>query len=358
MKVTEQLPDSRRAVMIHGDGTITVEDQPLPELGPKEVLVKTAVSLISAGTETGGVKRARVNPSDHEPRTTGYCTAGTIIAIGSEVTQFEVGQRIIGMAGECYNHCNFNVGHPQVTVPIPEGMSFDEAVMVNLAATSLQAVRRIGPELGEFIAVVGQGLVGQFANQLIALSGGHAAAVDLDQQRLEVAAELGAEITINSAQEDLTEALMAWAEGVGIDGSLVAYGGEGTEVISKLAAATLKAPDGHQVGRIVIVGGIRAQLGFPTAFGNLDIRPSSRTGPGYHDPEYHMGQDYPRAYVRWTTRRNMVELLRLIATGQFRVKELITHRFGFEQTPEAYETIIAPTRPVAALSREDTGGDC
>ena len=50
--------------------------------------------------------------------------------------------------------------------------------------------------------------------------------------------------------------------------------------------------------------------GFPVPFGNMDIKPSSRTGPGYHDLDYHMGQDYPRAYVRWSTRRNFVELLR------------------------------------------------
>ena len=334
-------PDVRRCVMIHGDGSLTVEGQALPEMGPRNILVKTAVSLISAGTETGGIKGRRANPSQAAPHTTGYSTAGTVIAIGGEVTDFAVGDRIIGMAGECYNHCDYNVGHPHVAAHIPDGMSFDDAVMVCLAATSLQAVRRVDPKLGELIAVVGQGLVGQFADQLFALSGARVAAVDIDDRRLQVAADHGAEKTINPSKANLTEELIAWADGVGIDGSLVAYGGDGTEVIAQLSAASLKAPDGHQVGRIAIVGGIRANLSFPTAYGNLDIRPSSRTGPGYHDPAYHMGQDYPRAYVRWTTRRNMDELLRLIAAGAFVVSDLITHRFGFEQAPEAYETIIA-----------------
>jgi len=298
------------------------------------------------------MKRLRENPSDREPSTGGYTTSGTIIAIGDEITEFEVGDRIIGMAGECYPHADYNVGQPMVTVRIPDGMSFDEAVMVTLAATSLQAMRRIDPKLGEFIAVVGQGLVGQFANQLIALQGGRVAAIDLDNTRLATAAELGAEITINPAETDMKEALIEWSEGCGIDGSLLAYGGEGTEVMRNLAAATLKAPDGHQVGRIAIVGGIRADLSFPTAFGNLDIRPSSRTGPGYHDLEYHMGQDYPRAYVRWTTRRNMIELLRLIETGQFRVQELISHRFPFEQAGEAYDTIVEQKEPTLGVLLE------
>ena len=350
--MAQEIPKTRRAALRHGDGTVSVGETPMPEFGPRNIVVKTAASLISAGTETGGMKRLRESPSDGEPSTGGYTTSGTVIAIGDEITEFEVGDRIIGMAGECYPHADYNVGQPMVTVRISDDMSFDEAVMVTLAATSLQAMRRIDPKLGEFIAVVGQGLVGQFANQLIALQGGRVAAVDIDDRRLEVAAELGAEVTINSAEQDLTEALLGWTEGVGIDGSLVAYGGDATETIYNLAAATLKAPDGHQVGRIAIVGGGRTQLSFPTAFGNLDILPSSRTGPGYHDPAYHMGQDYPRAYVRWTTRRNMIELLRLIETGQFRVNELISHRFPFGQAGEAYDTIVEQKEPTLGVLLE------
>ncbi len=86
---------------------------------------------------------------------------------------------------------------------------------------------------------------------------------------------------------------------------------------------------------MVVVGGITAEISMPTRFGNMDIRPSSRTGPGYHDPEYHMGQDYPRAYVRWTTRRNFVELLRRVADGSFRVSDLVSHRFAFEDAGTA-----------------------
>jgi len=341
------IPDTRRAVQVHGDGSITVEEIPMPELGPKEVVVRTAVSLISAGTETNGIRGRRANPApDAPPRTTGYSTAGTIVALGEEATQFEIGQRVIGMAGECYPHADHNVGHPMVTVPIPDGLGFDEAVMVCLAGTSMQAVRRLDPELGCFYAVVGQGLVGQFADQLITLSGGRVAAVDLDESRLKIALEHGAEIAINSAEQDLTQALREWAEGEGIDGSLLAYGGPGTEVMRRLSNASLKAPDGHQVGNMVIVGGVRAELtGVPVAFGNMDIKPSSRTGPGYHDPAYHQGADYPRAYVRWTTRRNFVELLRRVADGSFRVGTLISHRFPFENAPDAYDLLIEGAEP-------------
>jgi threonine dehydrogenase-like Zn-dependent dehydrogenase len=279
------------------------------------------------------------------PRTTGYSTAGTVVALGDEVEDFEVGDRVIGMAAECYSHADYNVGHPMVTVPIPEGVSFDDAVMVCLAGTSMQAVRRIDPELGCFYAVVGQGLVGQFANQLIALSGGRVAAIDLDDDRLDIALEHGAEITINPTKADMADTLRDWADGEGIDGSLLAYGGDGSEVMRQLSAASLKAPDGHQVGNMVVVGGVKAELSFPVPFGNMDIKPSSRTGPGYHDPAYHQGVDYPRAYVRWTTRRNFIELLRRVADGSFAVSDLISHRYDFEDAADAYDMIIDATEP-------------
>ncbi|MGI5818339.1 MAG: zinc-dependent alcohol dehydrogenase [Armatimonadota bacterium] len=340
------IPDTRRAVQFHGDGSVTVDEVAMPELGPREVVVETAVSLISAGTECNGLRARRKNPVEAEPRTSGYAAAGTIIAVGEQAQQFEVGQRVIGMAAECYSHADYNVGHPMVTVPIPEGVGFDDAVMVCLAATSMQATRRLDPKLGCFYAVVGQGLVGQFANQLITLSGGRVAAVDLDDSRLEIALEHGADVAINPSEQDLTATLKDWAEGEGIDGSLLAYGGSGTEVMKQLSNASLKAPDGHQVGNMVIVGGIHAELtGVPVAFGNMDIKPSSRTGPGYHDPAYHQGADYPRAYVRWTTRRNMVELLRRVADGSFRVGELISHRFDFENASDAYDMIIDAPEP-------------
>lgn len=335
-----EVPTTRRAVFIHGDGSVSVDDAPVPAVGPREVVVQTAVSLISSGTETGGLKGRRANPVEAQPRMTGYSTAGTIIALGDEVTEFEVGQRVIGMAGECYNHTTVNVGHPMVTVPIPEGVSFDDAVMVCLAGTSMQAVRRLAPELGGFYAIVGQGLVGQFATQLITLAGGRVAAVDLDARRLQVSLAHGAEIAINPGEQDLTATLREWAEGAGIDGSILAYGGPGGDVMRQLSNAAVKAPDGHQVGNMVVVGGISADLTFPVPFGNMDIKPSSRTGPGYHDPAYHMGQDYPRAYVRWTTRRNFVELLRRVADGSFRVSDLITHRFAFEDAAAAYDMIV------------------
>ncbi len=339
------IPDTRRAVQIHGDGAVTVEEIDMPELGPKEVVVETAVSLISAGTECGGIRRRRENPTEADPRTTGYSTAGTVIALGEEVDDFEVGQRVIGMAGECYPHAEYNVGHPMVTVPIPEGVSFDDAVMVCLAGTSMQAVRRLEPELGCFYAVVGQGLVGQFANQLIGLSGGRVAAIDLDDSRLQIALDHGAEIAINPTEQNMTDTLREWADGVGIDGSLLAYGGDGSEVMRELSGVTLKAPDGHQVGNMVVVGGIQAELSFPVTFGNMDIKPSSRTGPGYHDPQYHQGVDYPRAYVRWTTRRNFVELLRRVEDGTFAVSDLISHRFDFAEAPDAFDMIVENSEP-------------
>lgn len=107
------------------------------------------------------------------------------------------------------------------------------------------------------------------------------------------------------------------------------------------------APDTHRMGRIIIVGGAAITQHFPTALGHIDIRPSCRTGFGYHDKAYERGADYPPVIVPWTTRRNLEEVLRLMEEGRLEVKPLITHRFKLQEAAEACDALIE--RPHEAI---------
>ena len=108
------------------------------------------------------------------------------------------------------------------------------------------------------------------------------------------------------------------------------------------------ASDTHKMGRIVIVGGANFQTrGWPTFMGNIDIRTSSRTGPGYHDERYEHGGDYPGALVQWTTKRNMEEVLRFAAAGNINLKMLITHRIPLDKFSAGAEILV--TSPDKAL---------
>ncbi|MCH7792615.1 MAG: hypothetical protein IID31_10090 [Planctomycetes bacterium] len=120
----------------------------------------------------------------------------------------------------------------------------------------------------------------------------------------------------------------------------MAFGGDGTAAFKMLVGLMKRAPDTHQMGRIVIVGGAKIDHGFAAALGNLDVRSAARTGPGYHDDDWELGQDYPAVFVQWTTNRNMEECLAFIDSGSILVDPLITHRVSLADAPDACEALI------------------
>jgi threonine dehydrogenase-like Zn-dependent dehydrogenase len=94
------------------------------------------------------------------------------------------------------------------------------------------------------------------------------------------------------------------------------------------------------MGRITIVGGAHISHGFAAGLGNVDVRSSARTGPGYHDEAYEHGSPYPPVFVEWPTQRNMSECLRAMASGALKVEELYTHEFALDDIGTAVDTLV------------------
>jgi len=111
------------------------------------------------------------------------------------------------------------------------------------------------------------------------------------------------------------------------------------------------APDTHLMGRLVIVGLGSANLErLPNGFGNMDIRPSSRPGAGYHDDAYEHGRDYPPVFVPWTNKRNMEEVLRMSGSGKLDLAGLITHRLTLDTFEEGAEALVsAPNEALGVI---------
>jgi len=335
------VPKTRRYAAITGDGQIVVEEGPMPSPGRGEVLVEVYASLISPGTEMGGVKARRAHPKPDAPaQPFGYSNAGVIVALGEGCDEFEVGMRVACMGGGYALHATYACVPKNLCVPIPENVSFEEAAFNHLAATALQAIRRTEIQIGEYIAIVGLGIIGQVASQLARLSGAYVLALDKLPMRLHLAAENGADRVVNVDEEDAVAIARGFTDGHGLDGAIIAFGGDATQAVKGLLEIMKVAPDTHRMGRITIVGGATLNVGFPTAFGNMDLRASSRPGPGYHDEAWERGADYPDVFVRWTTRRNLQLVIRLIDEGRLRVRNLITHILPLERAPEACERLI------------------
>lgn len=338
----------RRVAAIDGSGQFILIEEEVPSPRPGQVLVRHEATLISPGTELGAVPRMRENPNpEAKPRRFGYSSAGVVEAVGEGCDDMPVGLEVACMGGGYALHSDYGVIPRNLMVPKPDDLSFEGAAFAHLAATAMQAVRRADVRIGENALIVGLGIVGQIAVQLARTAGAHVAAMDFLPMRRELAERGGADLVLDPS-EDPVAAVKEFTRGYGLDCAIIAFGGDATGTVQQIAQMMKLAPDGHRMGRLAIVGGADFQSkSWPVAVGNMDIRPSSRPGPGYHDEAWEHGRDYPPVFVQWTTRRQMEETLRLAAEGRLQFEMLITHRLPLDGFAEGAEALV--TAPATAL---------
>jgi NADPH:quinone reductase len=339
--------DKRRVLTLNGRGEISLFDEPIPPVAPGTVLVEVKSSLVSPGTELGGVPSLREKPTDAPPRPFGYGNAGVVLAVGEGVTDIAPDARVACMGAGYALHATHVVVPMNLTVPIPDGLSFDEAAFAHLAATGLHAVRRGEVQFGQNVVVMGLGLVGQLTAQFARSCGAHVMGVDRLPLRLRLASACGIDETANASSEDAVARAARFTGGRGMEVGVIAFGGDATAAVQDILKMLATSPDGHKMGVIVVVGGARFEAAWPVPFGNVDVRASSRPGPGYHDDAWERGKDYPPVFVKWTTRRNLEESLRAAAERRVAFSPLITHRVPLDDAPAACEEIIV--NPGAAL---------
>ena len=344
----------RKVVTMDGAGVIAVEEQPVPEVGPGMALVEVRATLISPGTELGGVAGRRAKPNPDAPkRSFGYSNAGVVVEVGPDSEshpEIAPGARVACTGGGYALHATHAVVPLNLCVPMPEGLDFESAATNHLVATAMHAVRRGEVEIGENWVVVGLGPVGQFSAQILRLGGARVMAVDRLALRCGIAKECGIDRVVNAGEEDPVEAAREFSRGYGMDGGIIAFGGDGTPAFKQIYAMLKQTPDKHKMGRIVIVGGARVDQLYAAGLGNVDVRSSARPGPGYHDPDWERGADYPSVFVQWTTHRNIEECLRFMAEGRLTAKPLITHRVPIEEAPAVCDELIEhPDRALGVI---------
>ena len=353
-----------KQVIRRGLKEIIVDEVADPKPASNHVLVRPFYSLISPGTETADihtdsiVKEVADNPSHlqtvwnvmmkTDPVSTfnevrakfkdyavlGYSGAGIIIEKDDKVTDLQIGQRV-AYGGEGTGHGEtINVGR-NLIARVPDAVSFQEACFTTLGAIAMNSVRLSEINIGETVAVVGLGLVGQLVAQLVRCQGGVVIAIDLDKRRVEMAKETGADYGL-MASETIVQEVKALTNGRGADCVIVAAASSSPKPLQQ--GVTMCADR----GRIVMVGA--CPIDIPRAemyVKELKFMVSRAYGPGSYDPTYEKkGVDYPISYVRWTENRNMEEFLRLVSIGKVNVKPLTSHEFALEEAPKAYETIM------------------
>lgn len=347
-------------------GEVSVTDVPVPSPRRGFVLVRTAASLISAGTERLTVEagqKSLVSRAVEQPalvkqviqkaRTEGvlntvdavrsklgsmialgYSAAGTVIQVGDGVTGLREGDRV-ACAGVGYaSHAEVLSVPKNLCVRLPENLDFDAAAFGTLGAIALQGVRLAEPTLGESVVVIGLGLVGQLAVQLLKANGCRVFGIDVDTNKIELAQQTGAD-TGCAPDSDAKARVLDWSRGRGADAVLITAATESNQPIE------LGGEISRQKGRVVVVGAVGLKIPRKPFYDReLTFRISMSYGPGRYDPEYEeRGHDYPFGYVRWTEGRNIEAFLDLVADGRVNVEPLITHRFNLDETERAYKLI-------------------
>jgi predicted dehydrogenase len=365
-----------KQVIRRGFRDIIVDEVPQPVARPHHVLVKPVYSLISSGTETADIHQEAVikevaeNPSHlrkiwevmkvSDPMRTiaevkakfgeyaalGYAGAGILVDAHPTVSGLEIGDRV-AYGGEGTGHAETIITGRNLVVAVPEAVSFEHACFTTLGSIALHAVRIAEIGLGESVAVIGLGIVGQLVCQLARISGGVIIAVDLLDDRIELARNLGAHYGVTGGSS-LAEGIGPLTNGAGADCVIVAAASKSS---APLAQAVSIARDR---GRIIVVGAVDMQLPRAEMYRKeLKVMMSRAYGPGSYDESYEKhGNDYPFPFVRWTENRNMAEFLRQVSLGRVQLQPLITHVFPLDEAARAYDTILDPSsRSLAVLLR-------
>ena len=340
-------------------------DVPCPQTARGNLLIQSASSLISAGTERSLVEFSRANliskarqqpervkqvldkiKSDgllptleavftllDQPLPLGYCNAGTVLEVGPDVEGVEVGQRVASNGP----HAELVHVPKHLCAPIPEAVSDDHAAFAVLGSIGLQGIRLLSPTIGEAVAVYGLGLVGLMTVQMLVAAGVRVLGIDLDPSRLELARRFGA-VPANGASDRATaSAAEHFSGGNGIDGVLITASAKNDNIVHQAAQMSRKR------GRIVLVGVVDLELQRADFYEKeLSFQVSCSYGPGRYDANYEQqGQDYPYSYVRWTEQRNIESVLAMMATGKLGVEPLISSRVPHGEAVRAYEALTS-----------------
>ncbi|TXS52055.1 bi-domain-containing oxidoreductase [Streptomyces sp. t39] len=357
----------KQVVQNYKSGELAVLDVPVPGCKPGGVLVRTAYSLISTGTELMKVSeagmsmvgKARSRPDqvakvmqsvavNGVPATyrkvmgkldswtpLGYSLCGVVEEVGTGIDDVKAGDLVACAGNEHALHAEVNWVPKNLYAPLPDGLAPRHAAFGTVGSIALQGVRQGESRLGETALVIGLGLIGQLVAQLLTASGVRVVGADPDPARCELAERLGAAACGDPSSAAVERAVAELTGGHGVDQVYLAAGGGSNQPV-ELAARLCR-----DRGRVVDIGKCRLDLPWNAYYEKeLDVRFSRSYGPGRYDPEYELqGRDYPIGYVRWTERRNLACFLDLVARGSVDVEPLVSHVADFDDAVETYGSL-------------------
>ena len=348
-------------------GRIRLEEADAPGCEPGGVLVQTAFSLVSAGTEGMKVREGRMSllgkalarPDQVKkvlrtlrqqgPQATfqkvmnrldsltplGYSLAGTVLDVGPGAEEFQRGQNVACAGAEYAHHAEVVFVPRNLVVPVPADVALHHAAFATVGAIALHGFRRSELQLGETAGVVGLGLLGQILVRILKAAGVGAVGVDVSPERCRLAVDGGSAAATVPDDPRLAEDVGRLTGGRGLDAVFVTAGGDSNQPIE------LAVELARDRARVIEIGKTRVEIPWNDYYQKeLEVRFSRSYGPGRYDPVYEEdGIDYPPGYVRWTERRNMAAFLDLVAQRRIDLEPIITSIHPFEEAEQVYQAM-------------------
>ena len=337
-----------RAAVYRGVDRVEVERVPVPEIGPRDVLVRVAVCGV-CGTDLKKIHLGLTPP----PRIFGHETAGTIAAVGAEVTDWQVGARVVVnhhvpcLRPDCffctrrafaqcpvYKQTGATAGFEPAgggfaeyvrvmdwcaaggMVRIPDAVSFEEASFVEPLNTCLKGIRTAGVREGDTVFVIGQGPIGLLFTLLAKAAGAQVVTTDRLMARREISKQLGADAALDPDTEEALAAVYALSEGRGADLAVVAV--PHTAVVAGAFAAV------RQAGSVLLFA--QTRLNDPLEVDAGAICMQEKTLLGSYSSDITL----------------QAEAAELIFSRRVDVRPLITHRFSLDAIAEAIDLASHP----------------
>jgi len=360
------------------NGETILEEVPVPKVKSGHILIKTSRTLVSLGTErmlvefgkANFIQKARQQPDKvkmvldkvktdglkptmnsvfnklGQPLPLGYCNVGEVIAVGRDVSEFKIGDRVASNG----NHAEYVNIPKNLVAAIPDNVSDDEATFTVIGSIGLQGIRLLNPTFGETIVVVGLGLIGLVTAELLLANGCNVIGFDYDQEKVRIAKEKGV-IAINPSEgTDQVKFTETYTNGVGVDGVIITASNKSNEIISQSANMCRKR------GRIVLVGIIGLDISRADFYEKeISFQVSCSYGAGRYDDSYEQkGIDYPIGYVRWTEKRNFQAILNAISKGRLNVKPLITENIPLNEYQKIYGDMNGSNSIASIIEYNDT----
>lgn len=357
-------------------GETMLVETPSPMIKRGHVLIQSKYSLVSSGTErmllefgkAGWIEKARQQPERvnqviskiktdgliptletvlrklETPIPLGYCNAGIVIGLGSDVTEFQIGDRVVSNG----HHAEIvNIGK-NLVCKIPDEIDFDEAAFTVVGAIALQGIRLVKPQLGEYVAVIGMGLIGSITAQLLQYNGCKVIGIETDPDKIEFAKKLGIACILATDDDESYQNVMNLTKNYGVDSVIITASTRSDKVISQAAKMCRKR------GKIVLVGVVGLDINRSDFYEKeLSFQVSCSYGPGRYDHSYEQdGIDYPYAYVRWTERRNFEAVLDAIKRSALKVKDMIGEVVDLDNYQTIYQK-LNQSKLMASLIKYD-----